>query len=65
MQRLGASEKRGSCFAKRLAERLDEKGQAEAERVIESASNKKEMREGVLNSSDLVRAAFIRASIWC
>lgn len=65
MQRLGASEKRSACYAERLAASLDAKGEAEAERVIESASSKEEMREGVLKASESVRRAFIRASIWC
>jgi hypothetical protein len=65
MQRLGATEKRGACYAERLAATLDANGQAEAERVVEGASSKDEMREGVLKSSLPVRRAFIRASMWC
>lgn len=65
MQRLGASETRGACYAERLASTLDDAEEDEAARLVEKASNKEEMREGVLSASGSVRKAFIGASMRC
>lgn len=65
MQRLGASETRGACFAERLASSLDDEEENEAARLVEKASNKDEMRAGVLGASGGVRKAFIGASMRC
>lgn len=65
MQRLGASETRGACFAERLASSLDEAEEDEAAQLVEKASNKEEMRENVLSASGGVRKAFIGASMRC
>lgn len=65
MQRLGATETRGSCFGDRIAQSLDDRGQAEAARVVEEADSKGEMRDKVLSASRPVRKAFIGASMSC
>lgn len=65
MQRLGASETRGACFAERLASSLDDDEENEAAQLVEKASNKEEMRENVLGASGDVRKAFIGASMRC
>jgi hypothetical protein len=65
MQRLGASETRGACYAERLSSTLDDEDEDEAARVVEKAQNKDEMREGVLGASGPVRKAFIGASMRC
>jgi hypothetical protein len=65
LQRLGATEERGSCFGDRIAQSLDDRRQMEAARVVEEAESKGEMRDKVLNASRPVRKAFIGASMSC
>jgi hypothetical protein len=65
MQRLGATETRGSCYGERLASSLDGRDEDEAARLVEKATSKDEMREGVLTANGRVRKAFIGASMRC
>ncbi len=65
LQRLGATEARGSCFGDRIAQSLDDRRQDEAARVVEEADSKGEMRDKVLTASKPVRKAFIGASMSC
>ncbi|MEX0643803.1 MAG: hypothetical protein WD076_00715 [Parvularculaceae bacterium] len=65
MQRLGATQSRGSCFGDRIAQTLDGRRQDEAARVVEEAGSKGEMRDRVLSASRPVRKAFIGASMSC
>ena len=65
MERLGASEERRDCFARRLATTLDGEEEDEAAEIVERAENKDQMRESVLSASGPVRQAFIGANFGC
>lgn len=65
MQRLGASEKRGECFAQRIAGSLDREEEEEAAALVERSSSKDDMRESVLSASPPVQRAFIGANMGC
>ena len=65
MQRLGASEKRGECFARRIAHSLDADEEEEAAALVERAESKDDMRESVLSASGPVQRAFIGANMGC
>lgn len=65
MQRLGASEGRGDCFARRIAGSLDSEEEEEAVNLVERSSSKDDMRESVLSASGPVRQAFIGANFGC
>lgn len=65
MARLGASEERGACFADRLEASLSRKKSEEAAALIEAARSREDMRERVLDSSEAVQRAFIRANMGC
>lgn len=65
MARLGASEARGDCFARRLAGTLDPEEENEAAAIVEGSLSKEDMREGVLSASGNVRQAFIGANFGC
>lgn len=65
LTRLGASEGRGDCFARRIAGSLDERDEEEAAKIVEAAASKAEMRAGVLGASERVRRAFIGANFGC
>lgn len=65
LTRLGASEGRGDCFARRIARSLDERDEEEAAMIVETAASRAEMRESVLGASERVRRAFIGANFGC
>lgn len=65
MQRLGASEERGDCFARRIAGSLDDAEEEEAAALVERSASKDDMRESVLSASGPVQRAFISANMGC
>lgn len=65
MQRLGASEARGDCFARRISRSLDGEGEEEAAMLVERAGSRDDMRESVLSASGPVKRAFIGANLGC
>ncbi|MEQ8936620.1 MAG: hypothetical protein RIE56_12600 [Amphiplicatus sp.] len=65
MQRLGASEERGDCFARRIARTLDREDEEEAAALVERSASKDDMRESVLSASAPVQRAFIGANMGC
>lgn len=65
MQRLGASQMRGDCFAEQVAASLDREAAEEAAAIVERSQSKDEMRDGVLDARRTVRQAFIRANFGC
>lgn len=65
MQRLGASEARGDCFARRISRSLNGEDEEEAATLVERAGSRDDMREGVLSASGPVKRAFIGANLGC
>lgn len=65
MKRLGASDARAACFAKAVGGRLDDEGRARAADIVDGASDREQMRNGVLDADGDVRRAFIAANMRC
>ena len=65
MQRLGASQARGECYANHVTRTLIESEAVEAADLIERALSKDEMRENVIAANTSVKQAFIKAHFGC